>query len=156
MNGRVADSQGYSTPYSYFEETKRSSNSVNDTLRGIQQPSQLSSLFFSSVNIDALQQAIRYSVYKQSKAVISRQSDVELEVVMRSIFLQYSLNEPNDIVGQVRVLNQKVLDYCVPLVLREMQQYATYRNDISRLPVPMERQQNVSSAGSKFLVRKDF
>lgn len=159
MNGRVPSepTAASSAPYNYFEES-RGGSCVADSLRGIQQQSPLSDLFFSRVNLDALQQGIRYRVYTQTdkKRVIGRQSDTELEVIMRSIFLQHSNTASGSLVDKVRGLNEKVLAFCVPIVLREIQQYATYRNDISQLPVPMDRQQNVSSAGDKFLLLKEF
>jgi hypothetical protein len=159
MNGRVPSEPlaESSAPYNYFEES-RAGSCVADSLRGIQQQSPLSDLFFSRMNVDALQEGIRYKVYVQSdkKRIIGRQSDTELEVIMRSIFLQHSNAVSGSLVDKVRGLSEKVLAFCVPLVLREIQQYSTYRNDISQLPVPMDRQQNVSSAGDKFLLLKEF
>ena len=160
MNGRVPSEPlaESSAPYNYFEESRKGT-CVADSLRGIQQQSPLSDLFFSRMNVDALQEGIRYKVYIQSnkKRVIGRQSDTELEVIMRSIFLQHSNAVSGaSLVEKVRSLNEKVLAFCVPLILREIQQYSTYRNDISQLPVPMDRQQNVSSAGDKFLLLKEF
>lgn len=127
-----------------------------ETTRGIVQPTSLSDLFFSKLNRDALQLGLQRLVYKDTKKIIGRQSDVELEIIMRSVFLQYARHMPFEVVEQVRELNARVLDYAVPRVVREIQQNATYRADIQRLPVPMERSQNVSSAGTKFLHMKEF
>jgi hypothetical protein len=162
MNGRVPAIEGVrSTPYNLFDDCggRQGCNSAAaESLRGIQQQSPLSDLFFSRVNVDALQQGIRYKVYTLSAnhAIIGRQSDTELEVIMRSIFLQHGNSMRGSVIDQVRGLNEKVLDFSVPLIVRELQQYSTYRNDISALPVPMDRQQNVSSAGEKFLLMKEF
>jgi hypothetical protein len=122
-------------------------------IQGIVAENAVSDVFFGQKNVDALQEAIRYQVYLRSnkKFIISRQSDVELQIIMRSIYLQYSKNLPFDLVGQIQALNQKVLDYAVPIVLTEVQQREMYRQDITRLPIPMERSQNVSLAGTKFL-----
>ena len=113
----------------------------------------LSNIFFSQVNIDALQQGIRYLVWKNSKNnyVVGKQSEVQLQVVMRSIYFQYSKNLDYGILEQVKELNQKILDYVVPNVINEVENYNHYIKDISALPVPLERSKNMSSAGTKFL-----
>jgi hypothetical protein len=58
---------------------------------------------------------------------------------MRSIFLQYSANQPNNITQQVEELNKLVLEYCIQQVYSEAQGYITYVNDASTLVVPIER-----------------
>ena len=158
MNGRVPITGGFSAPYSSFQGQLTGSSLQQDSLRGIQAATPVSELFFSQFNVDTVQDAIRYRVYKESpgNTVISRQSDVELAVIMRSVYLQYCQNQTSDCVNQVKQLNSQVLEFAVPIILRELQQYATYRHDISTYPVPLDLPKNVSSAGTKFLVRKDF
>jgi len=158
MNGRIPTSGGFSTPYTIFQGPSVGTNFRDESIRGIQSSNPVSDLFFSSFNLDLLQDAIRYRVYVESgnKTVISRQSDVELGIIMRSVYLQYSTNQPNNCAQQVKQLNVKVLEYAVPIIVRELQQYATYRQDISSYPIPLDPPKNVSSAGTKFLVLKDF
>jgi hypothetical protein len=113
-------------------------------------PTCVSDLFFSDLNRDALQQGIRYGVYRQSpqKSVIGRQDDRQLELVMRSIYLQYGENRPDRIVEQVQSLNARVLEYCVPQIVREIEMYRHYVQDIHNMPMPLERSVNTSSAGT--------
>lgn len=122
------------------------------------QNNDLSNLFFSQDNINAIQQGIRYKVFKNSgdKHIISNQSETEIKIVMRSIYLQYSRNLPYDIINQVKDLNKKVLDYIVPQILREIKQYLYYKQDISTQPIPLERSKHISSAGTKILYSKEF
>ena len=56
---------------------------------------------------------------------------------MRSIFLQYAANLKNDVVEQVKQLNQMVLNYCIQQVYGEAQGYMKYINDVSTLAVPI-------------------
>lgn len=116
----------------------------------------LNTLFFSDVNIQALQQGIRYSVFSKTQMVIDNQSERELRVIMRSIYLQYGRNMPSNIVSQVKELNKRVLDYVVPKIIVEMNQYKTYIQDASALPIPMDRGQSTSTTGTKFLHMKEF
>ena len=56
---------------------------------------------------------------------------------MRSIFLQYSANQPTHISQQVENLNKMVLDYCIEQVYSEAQGYMKYLNDVSTLAIPI-------------------
>lgn len=122
------------------------------------QRSPLSDLFFCADNINALQDAIRYRVWVETdkRYVIGRQSDTELKIVMRSIYYQNAMHKPTDVVGQVRDLNSKVLDWVVPEVLSNLKQYEVYRKDASTLPVPMDRAQLSTQKGTKVLEQKTF
>lgn len=118
----------------------------------------LSDLFFCEDNINVLQDAIRYRVWVETdkKYVIGRQSDTELKVVMRSIYYQNAMHQKEDLVGQVRALNAKVLEWVIPEVLSNLKQYEVYRKDASTLPVPMERGALATSKGTRVLEQKRF
>ena len=127
-------------------------------LTGTLNTTPLSDLYFSESNINALQEGIRYRIFQETdgKFTIGRQSDTELKVVMRSIFLQYSLNRDGDVLGQVRSLNARVLDWVVPEVLSNLKQHVTYIRDASTMPMPLERSQLLTSKGTKTLEHKSF
>jgi hypothetical protein len=99
----------------------------------------LSRVFFSRDNIQVIQNGIRAGVYKRSKGqyVIGPQDCDSLKIIMRSIYLQYSANQPNNIQSQVAELNKMVLNYCIQQVYSEAQGYMKYINDVSTLVVPI-------------------
>ena len=99
----------------------------------------LSKVYFSSENIQLLQNGIRAGVYKRSKGqyIIGYQDCDTLKVIMRSVFLTYSANQTNNIQEQVKALNQLVLNFCIQQVYSEAQGYMKYVNDVSTLVVPM-------------------
>jgi hypothetical protein len=142
----------------FDEDNENSYNYTDDAIRNIHSENPVASLFFSDHNTTILQDGIRYSVFSQTtpNQVIERQSHNELLIIMRSIYLQYSRNLPTDVVDQVRTLNSRVIDYAVPTILREMIQFTNYKNDISKLPIPMEQPQNVSSKGTAVLFTKEL
>jgi hypothetical protein len=121
-------------------------------------PNNLSALFFSPENIDALQQGIRYRIYVETdgKHVIGRQSDTELKIVMRSIYYQHAKHNNTSIVAQVRELNKYVLDWVVPEVLTNLKQYEVYKRDASTLPMPLERAQLSTMKGTEVLELHSF
>ena len=108
---------------------------------GLWDSTTLSQVFFSEQNIQIIQNGIRAGVYKRSNGqyIIGAQDCDSLKIVMRSIFLQYSANQPNNITEQITELNKIVLEYCIQQVYSEAQGYMTYVNDVSTLVVPIER-----------------
>ena len=122
-------------------------------LYGIQETSILNQLFFSKQNMNNIQDMIRYNVYlkTEKKFVIDKQSDIELEIIMRSIYLQHSPNLPDKIKEQLRYLNNLVSNWCVEQIIPEVQQYNGYIKEIEYMPLPIDLPLNLSSKGSRSL-----
>lgn len=157
MSGRVPDTTQNTNfkLYDTYSENKPVNNYQNEAIKGIHTTNPLSDIYFSRVNIDALQEAIRYQVYLKSckKHIIGKQSENELLIIMRGIYLEYK-RHLDDVLQEVRYLNMKVLEYSVPKILEEIKMYLYYRKDISQLPIPLDRAQFVSSKGTKTLEQK--
>lgn len=121
--------------------------------RTVWQENDVSRLFFSGKNIEALQHGIRYGVYRMSngKHVVGNQSASELRAIMRSVYLTHAVNLPYGIVDQVRALNKHVLDYAVPSVTRAATAYDRYVRDASRPVRVMEPPRSVSIKGDRSL-----
>jgi hypothetical protein len=123
----------------------------------------VSALFFSKKNVDALQLGICNMVFNQSdgKYNIGPQSETDLKIIMRSIYLTSlqgtsPIDEDGSVIGKVRTLNQKVLDWSVPRIITNIKQFDRYKSDVSKIPIPMDRPAQVSSAGSKILEFQSF
>jgi len=108
-------------------------------VEGLWDNTPLSNAYFSRENISIIQNGIRAGVYQRSNGqyVIGPQDCDSLKIVMRSVFLQHSLNKPSNIPDQIRELNKIVLDYCVQQVYSEAQGYMKYIDDASTLVVPL-------------------
>ena len=153
-NGRVDTLNGDNfAMYSLYQEKRPSETAHFEAIKSIHVRNELSDIFFSRMNIDYIQEAIRYLVFEKScgKHVIDKQSETELIIVMRSIYLQYGQNRLSKLNDHVRDLNTQVLNFCVPKIIQEINIYLRYRKDISALPVPMDRGEFVSSKGTKVL-----
>jgi len=161
-NGRVAAAGDYSSEIGipgFATQTAVESDFQGDMLRGNWEKTPVSSAFFSSENIERIQQLIRKAVYDRSTPkgyVIDKQSVDELKIIMRAIYYQYARNLPQDILVQVMDLNHKVVDWSVPHILSAVDHYNYYIKDISTLPVPMEQPQSLSSAGTRTLPMNPF
>jgi hypothetical protein len=157
-----------------LEETENQSNNINsfngapffvdankntnNSVRHTHLDSSINQTFFSPQNINNLQMAIIDAVFKKSNGEfkIGRQSDKQLNIIMRSIYLQHSKNLPNNIEGQISDLNKHVLKFCVPNIYSEILQYNGYLKAISTNVVPLDRSINISSKGEKIKEFKSF
>ena len=139
--------------FKFIKEKNRNTNFAEEATRNIHCDSELARVYFSRENIDLLQDMIRYQVYEQSNRqhVVGRQSDTELEIIMRHFYLTYGKNQPENITGQVAELNTYVVNECVPMIISSVEQYLAYRLRITKQPVPLARSINMSSKGSKQL-----
>lgn len=159
-NGRVDTLQNAN--YQMYKLFDGGNNKVSEfsreAIQGIHTSTPLNDLFFSEQNVAALQEGIRYMVAKSSnnEFIIGYQSEVELQVIMRATYLSDAKHQPYDIIGQVKELNKRVIDYCVPRILEEIRMFRHYKNDVSQLPMPMDRGQFSSSKGTKVLESKEF
>lgn len=99
----------------------------------------LSNAFFSGENQSIIQNGIRAGVYNRSNGqyIIAPQSQDELIIIMRSIFLQYSQNLPSDLRSQIAKLNDLVLGYAVAQVYGEAEGYMKFKQDASTMYTPI-------------------
>jgi hypothetical protein len=115
------------------------------------QASPVADVFLSDVNMAALQQAIRFRVYVDSgkRHVVGYQSTDELMLIARSTYLMYARNLPFDVVGQVRTLNSRVLEYAVPMIVSAADMHVHYLRDSARPPQTLPKPQATSVVGQK-------
>ena len=144
----VPDTAGFSYP----KQTEVTFS--GDMLRGNWDHTALSDAFFTRQNADRIQADIRKEVYRMSgpkKFVIDDQDVDELKMIMRAMYLQYAKNNKFNIEGQINELNELVVKWAAPRIVSEIEQYQYYLDDISHLPVPLEKPLNMSSAGTRSL-----
>jgi hypothetical protein len=124
----------------------------------------LTFLFFSDTNIQNIQNILKYLVHKINGYIIDNQSVTELLIIMRGIFLEYSLHpklidesmsdaEKQELTikytNEVKRLNQIVIDQILPKVVSQIKQYLDYLRDASEQPYYMDKPENVSIQGQK-------
>ena len=140
-NGRVdIKSPNTSTLFQMYDKIPANQCvTFRNATEGLWTSNSLSNAFFSEQNIQIIQNGIRAGVYHRSNGqyTIGPQDCDSLKIVMRSVFLQYSANQPNNITQQIAQLNKIVLDYCIQQVYSEAQGYMKYINDASTLVVPI-------------------
>ena len=149
--GLIQMNKGESTkPYDLFKGSSNAQNTDVSIISNIVVPNAVSRTFFSNDNVERIQLQIINEISKQSQKKIGKQSYQELQIIMKSMYLQYSRNLPDNIEGQVYTLNKYVVDECVRIIGPNVSQYNKYIEDITS-PIPvMPRSQNVSNKGYKF------
>jgi hypothetical protein len=125
----------------------------NTIARGVACRTNLTEAYFSRENIDRVHQMIINEVFSRSdgRFKIDKQDENDLIIIMRSIWVSYGRNLPDRIDEQVAELNGLVVNECVPKIMSEVSAYRTYARTIGRVPEPIPRAVNLSSAGSKQL-----
>jgi hypothetical protein len=127
-----------------FEKTtaRNRATEYRGAVDSIWESNPMAQAYFSSQNVQIIQNALRAQVYKRSdgKFVLPNQNLDALKIVMRSIYLQNARHSPDDIPGQIAALNEMVLDYAVDYCYNEAVSYVKYLQDQSSLVVPLERE----------------
>jgi len=133
-------------------------NIENDAIRGAFQPTPLSNLYFSDLNRNAIQEGLRNLVYKATKEVIGKQSDIELIQIMRSIYTKNAVHYPKNIVEEVKRINTLVLEFAVKNVISEVKMRKQYLHDINTIAQPLQLAQptNVRGKGELDIEYKPF
>ena len=154
MTGRVDFKGG--TPLFLQDKIVKDNRTMYDNLKYSQQNTVVSNLFFSTKNAMIIQNAIRSGVYNISneKYIIDNQDVDTLNIIMRAIYLQNSVNLPDNVTKQIEDLNKIVIQYCVPRVYGEVQGYMRYKEDASTLVVPLDNP--ISVYTDKTLELKNF
>lgn len=106
-----------------------------------------SAMFFSQQNVDRLQRRLQLEIRKRMGYSIDRQSDDQLVIVMRYVYMQSGANEGG--MDEVQRLNELVLAEIVPQVGAGLAQFVAYLKDASTLPTPIPRGTATSIKGSK-------
>lgn len=141
-NGRVNLIQtDTKNQFALYDKIPVKVDAFTDALNGNIYNTALSDSFFCKQNIQSIQDQIRFAIYNvsQKQFIIDEQDIDALKIIMRSIFLQNSLNLKCNIKGQIKTLNQLVLNYCVPQIYGELKGYIKFKEDISTLATPMAR-----------------
>lgn len=154
MSGRInIMGKNPAKPYQLYDDDGNVDFYQKNSLNSIQTNSILSKTYFSKENFEQIQDMIRYNVYIRSgkKHIIGRQSDMQLQIIMRSIYLQNAKNQESNINEQIKELNKLVLDYCIPNILVGIEQYHQYKVSVSEIKQPIPLAQSTNHSNNKEL-----
>ena len=140
-NGRVnIMGPNVSTKFSMMDKIPLTTKTdYSNVLTGTFERTRLSDAYFSQKNIQIIQNALRKGVYDRSNEsiLIDEQPKDQIVTVMRSMYFQHSKNLDNNIPKQINELNNYVLNFCIKSVFDEAVAYLKYKEDTSKMHVPM-------------------
>ena len=140
----------------YADEPYMVSSMVKENIQYRHTNTSLNEQFFGQSNIDLLQSRIQGEVRQMVSAEIGRQSDSDLMLVMRSYYLQYARNNPNEINEELAELNDRVVAFCSNRIAVEVEAYRYFRKDILDFPDPIQRPIDTQIYGTRTGELKSF
>jgi len=157
----INDASGFSArPYKVYADNRSlfGDDARLDLVGHLHSVTPLNSIFFSSDNIDLLQRKIHDQVLAMSggKYSISRQSDDELRVIMRSYYLMFSRNDPSNVAGELEELNGRVVGYASGKIYSEVDFHMFYRKDLEDFAPAIANPVNVGVRGTRTGELKSF
>ena len=112
-------------------------------------PTPLSNAYFSDFNREYLHGAVIRAMKEKTGYQIDRQSDPDLQALMRRVWTDVSGDPYSDVRNQVAKMNDKVVKEATATISTGMLQQIVYLRDISRNPVPLETPVSTSTYGNK-------
>ena len=131
---------------------------VRDSIMGQFEESPLATAFFSSANVQIVQNGIRAGVYHRSNGryTIGEQNDETLRFIMRNIFIQHAVNIPTNISAQISGLNRLVFAQCVDQVYSEAKGRMKYLYDVDKDKTPIGLPVLMSQKGGRQYTMPDW
>lgn len=121
-----------------------------DVLKTVQQErSPLSDMFFSEFNLDLLQKAIRQLFKDETGIAIDRQSDDDLLIMMRAVYVDNMMFPEKDVCSQVKFMNDIVIKMALSQIRTGVSQQIDYFRDASQLYQPNQLPVSTSLYGKK-------
>jgi len=109
----------------------------------------LNTLFFSEFNVNLLQRGIRQTFKNKTDIAIDYQNTDDLYGIMRMVFINNSGDHYNNVNGQVKELNTRVINTAISQIQTGVSQYIAYARDIDTISVPLDQPVNTSTTGNK-------
>jgi len=133
---------------------KPTNNKVMYLLNRYTELSPVGKIFFSKDNIKRIQNMIKIEVYNKTKGKFileQDQEDDDVIIVMMYIYQEEARHLPEHIIHQVKRLNQKVINYCIPDIITNIKQDYNYQKEINEPIKVLDRPINDNNKGRKLL-----
>lgn len=142
---RPSNTMSTRPPVSPEPDTPPADAKVTEVLNTLQiLPDAINTRFFSQANIDGLQKRVQDEILKTKRVRIARQSDNDLVMIMRSIYMQNRVNNPT-----LEFLNDAVTRDAVQSIQSNLDLYSVYMNTEKRMTQVMDWGVNTSVRGTK-------
>lgn len=129
-----------------------------DLIGHLHKETPLNKLFFSPENVESLQNQIISQVNAMSggKYNIDRQNEDDLKIIMRSYYLMFGKNNPNNVNAELQDLNSRVVGYSAGKIYSEVDFHMFYLKDIEDFAPPIANPMNPHVFGTRTGELKSF
>jgi hypothetical protein len=115
--------------------------------RNVRNP--LSDAFFSDFNRETIHSQIIAAIKQKTGYEIDKQSDADLQALMKRVYVNNMADPYTNILGQVREMNDIVAAEASQTISTGMLQQLLFMRDISSNPVPLAAPISTSTYGNK-------
>lgn len=115
--------------------------------RNVRNP--LSDAFFSDFNRETIHNQIRAAIKAKTGYEIDKQSDADLQALMKRVYINLVSDPYTNILQQVSAMNDTVTDEATQTISTGMLQQLLFMRDISSNPVPLAAPISTSTYGNK-------
>jgi hypothetical protein len=109
----------------------------------------LGNAFFSEFNKENIHSLILDNIKAQTGYQLDRQSDGDLQALMRVVYTDLAVDPNTDVRAQVSRMNYEVVKRATATISTGMLQQLVYMRDISENPMPLEIPISTSTYGNK-------
>ena len=109
----------------------------------------LGNAFFSEFNKENIHSLILDNIKAQTGYQLDRQSDGDVQSLMRVVYTDLVVDPNTDVRAQVSRMNYEVVKRATSTISTGMLQQLVYMRDISENPVPLEIPVSTSTYGNK-------
>jgi len=109
----------------------------------------LSDAFFSEFNRETIHRDIIAAINRKTGYTIDKQSDADLQALMKRVYVNMMTDPYVDIRGQVERMNETVVEEATGTIGTGMLQQLLFMRDISSNPVPLQAPVSTSTYGNK-------
>jgi hypothetical protein len=140
-----------------YHEDHRNCGTVTEIIKSVhQEKTKLSDVYFSSENLNLLQNEIRKNIHNLYGYKIDRQSEDDLLIIMRGFYTLYANPETHLVRQEIIKLNKAVIDKATKMIVTNIKMYKIYLRDASNLPVPLQRSELFTSRSNDNIEFKGF
>lgn len=116
----------------------------------------LTDAYFSEFNREYIHGAIIRSIKAKTGYTIDRQSDADLQALMKRVYVNMVYDDYSDIRTQISNMNAKVVEEAAGFITTGILQQIVYMRDISSNPVPLDAPSSTSTYGNKIPINNRY
>jgi Rad3-related DNA helicase len=143
----------FEIPFNLAQEHRKvNRNNSRTALGNILDESKLSQIFYGRENIRRIQKKIKREILVRTNGKFKLEADQDeddLLIAMRAVYFDEAKHLPDNIIRQVKGLNEKTINYIMPDIITNIKQEYDYLRDINKPLKPIMRPTNMNNGNAQ-------